>query len=49
MLAEQNDESTGLRRYTGPEIYAACRKAAQVYVGQNVTSEAESTVEAVRA
>jgi transposase-like protein len=48
-LAEQNDESTESRRYIGPAILAACRKAVRADVGQNVTSEAESTVEAVLA
>jgi hypothetical protein len=28
VLAEQNDEWTESRRYMGPEILAACRKAA---------------------
>jgi len=28
VLAEQNDEWTEQRRYMGPEILAACRKAA---------------------
>lgn len=29
VLAGQNDEWTGLRRYMGAEILAACRKAAE--------------------
>ncbi len=49
VLAEQNDEWTESRRYMGLEILAACRKAAQPAMGQNNTSEAELTVEAIPA
>ena len=43
VLAEQNDEWTESRRYMGLEILAACRKAAQHDMGQNITREAELT------
>ena len=43
VLAEQNDEWTESRRYMGLEILAACRKAAQHDMGQNITSEDELT------
>ena len=43
VLAEQDDEWTESRRYMGLEILAACRKAAQHDMGQNITSEAELT------
>jgi hypothetical protein len=49
VLAEQNDEWTESRRYMGLEILAACRKATQADMGQNVTSEAELTVGAIPA
>ncbi len=49
VLAEQNDEWTESRRYMGLEILAACRKAAQPDMGQNITSEARLTVEAIPA
>ena len=49
VLAEQNDEWTESRRYMGLEILAACRKAAQPDMGQNNTSEAGLTVEAIPA
>ena len=49
VLAEQNDEWTESRRYMGPEILAACRKAAQPDMGQNITSEAGLTIEAIPA
>jgi transposase-like protein len=49
VLAEQNDEWTESRRYMGLEILAACRKAADAGVGQNITSEAELTIEAIPA
>jgi len=49
VLAEQNDEWTESRRYMGLEILAACRKATQCDMGQDVTSEAELTVEAIPA
>ena len=37
VLAEQNDEWTESRRYMGLEILAACRKATQPDMGQDVT------------
>jgi putative transposase len=49
VLAEQNDEWTESRRYMGLEILAACRKAAELDMGQDITSEAELTVEAIPA
>jgi transposase-like protein len=49
VLAEQNDEWTESRRYIGLEILAACRKAAQPGMGQNITSEAGLTIEAIPA
>ncbi len=48
VLAEQNDEWTESRRYMGPEILAACRKAA-FGMGQEETNEAELTIEAIPA
>jgi putative transposase len=49
VLAEQNDEWTESRRYTGLEILTACRKAAQPDMGNNLTNEAGLTVEAIPA
>ena len=49
VLAEQNDEWTESRRYMGLEILAACRKASQPVMGQNITSEAGLTIEAIPA
>ena len=49
VLAEQNDEWTESRRYMGPEILAACRKATPADMGKNSTSGAELTVEAIPA
>ena len=49
VLAEQNDEWTESRRYTGVEILAACRKAADTDMGQDITSEAGLTVGAIPA
>ena len=49
VLAEQNDEWTGSRRYMGLEILAACRKAAQPDMGQDITSEAGLRIEAIPA
>ena len=49
MLAEQNDEWTESRRYMGLEILAACRKAAQPDMGQDITSESGLTVGAIPA
>ncbi|HEX6523224.1 MAG TPA: IS256 family transposase [Streptosporangiaceae bacterium] len=49
VLAEQNDEWTESRRYMGLEILAACRKAAQPDMGENITSEAGLTIEAIPA
>jgi putative transposase len=45
VLAEQNDEWTESRRYMGPEILAACRKAVPPDIGKSDTSEAELMVE----
>jgi putative transposase len=49
VLAEQNDEWTESRRYMGLEILAACRKAAQPDVGQNITSEAGLAIKTIAA
>ena len=51
VLAEQDDEWTESRRYMGPEILAACRKAAEKNKGDEtgVTSDAELTIEAISA
>ena len=49
VLAEQNDEWTESRRYMGTEILAACRKAAQPEMGQEKTTEAGLTIEAIPA
>jgi putative transposase len=49
VLAEQNDEWTESRRYMGTEILAACRKAAQSQMGQQETTEAGLTIEAIPA
>src|SRR5580700_9096036 len=49
VLAEQNDEWTESRRYMGLEILAACRKAAQPDMGQDITSEAGLIIEAIPA
>jgi putative transposase len=49
VLAEQNDEWTESRRYMGLEILAACRKAAEPGMGQDITSEAGLTIEAIPA
>ncbi len=47
VLAEQNDEWTEQRRYMGPEILAACRKAGEKET--EVTSDAGLTIEAIPA
>jgi putative transposase len=49
VLAEQDDEWTESRRYMGLEILAACRKAGQPAMGQNETSGAGLTIEAIPA
>jgi len=49
VLAEQNDEWTESRRYMGLEILAACRKSARSATGQDNTSEAGLTIEAIPA
>jgi putative transposase len=51
VLAEQDDEWTESRRYMGPEILAACRKAAEKSEGSEtgVTGDAELTIEAIPA
>jgi transposase-like protein len=49
VLAEQNDEWTESRRYMGLDIPAACRKAIQPDMGNNGTSEAGLTIEAIPA
>ena len=51
VLAEQDDEWTESRRYMGPEILAACRKAAEKNEGgeTGATSDTELTIEAITA
>jgi hypothetical protein len=49
VLAEQNDEWIESCRCIGLEILAACGKATQADMKQNVTSEAELTAEAIPA
>jgi putative transposase len=49
VLAEQNDEWTESRRYMGLEMLAACRKAGISDMGENITSEAGLTIEAIPA
>jgi transposase-like protein len=45
VLAEQNDEWTEARRYMGPEILAACRKAGET----DEAHEKEVTIDAIAA
>jgi putative transposase len=49
VLAEQDDEWTESRRYMGPEILAACRKAVNPDMGNNSATEAGLTIEAIPA
>ncbi len=51
VLAEQDDEWTESRRYMGPEILAACRKATEKKDGDvtEVNSDAELTIGAISA
>ena len=49
VLAEQNDEWTESRRYMGLEILAACRKGARSDMGQDKSTEAGLTIEAIPA
>jgi putative transposase len=51
VLAEQDDEWTESRRYMGPEILAACRKAAEKNNSDEtgVTGDTELTIEAISA
>jgi putative transposase len=51
VLAEQDDEWTESRRYMGPEILAACRKAAEKNNSDEtgVASDTELTIEAISA
>ena len=49
VLAEQNDEWTESRRYMGQEILAACQKTDQSDMGNNNTSGARLTIEAIPA
>jgi len=46
VLAEQNDEWTEARRHMGPEILAACQKAAH---NPGTDSETGVTIEAIGA
>jgi putative transposase len=48
VLAEQDDEWTGSRRYVGPEILAACRKSTSGNE-TDVTGDTESTIGAIPA
>ena len=47
VLAGQDDEWAGSRRYMGLEILAACRKATRHESAENVTGEAGLTIEAI--
>ena len=51
VLAEQGDEWAEARRYMGPEILDACRKAAKSksQPETDVTGDAELTIEAISA
>lgn len=46
VLAEQNGEWTGQRRYIGQEILAACRKAASG-TEKDITGDVGLTIEAI--
>jgi hypothetical protein len=49
VLAEQDDEWTESRRYMGPEILVACRKAADIGNETDVTGDTKLTIGAILA